>query len=121
MALNYPVIWKGFRSEILFFLKLLLPDWKEDGTDTILVEKEGTFSAFIPMEHTTFYLLMHQPKMGEPLRSCIRGAEIIARVGDDIKLKGSLDYLGAVRHSGGFYDNSLVARYDSLTASSILK
>lgn len=61
---------------------------------------------------------MHQPKMGEPLRSCIRGAEIIARVGDDIKLKGSLDYLGAVRHSGGFYDNSLVARYDSLTASS---
>ena len=70
------------------------------------------------MEHTTFYLLMHQPKMGEPLRSCIRGAEIIARVGDDIKLKGSLDYLGAVRHSGGFYDNSLVARYDSLTASS---
>lgn len=40
--------------------------------------------------------------MGEPLRSCIRGAEIIARVGDDIKLKGSLDYLGAVRHSGGF-------------------
>ena len=32
--------------------------------------------------------------------------------------EGSLDYLGAVRHSGGFYDNSLVARYDSLTASS---
>ena len=29
-----------------------------------------------------------------------------------------MDYLGAVRHSGGFYDNSLVARYDSLTASS---
>ena len=26
--------------------------------------------------------------------------------------------MGAVRHSGGFYDNSLVARYDSLTASS---
>ena len=51
-------------------------------------------------------------------RSCIRGAEIIARVGDDIILKGSLDYLGAVRHSGGCYDNSLVARYDSLTASS---
>lgn len=118
MALNYPVIWKGFRLEILFFLNFLLPDWKEDGTDTILVEKEGTFSAFIPMEHTTFYLLTHQPKVGEPLRSCIRGAEIIARVGDDIKLKGSLDYLGAVRHSGGFYDNSLVARYDSLTASS---
>lgn len=62
--------------------------------------------------------MTHQPKVGEPLRSCIRGAEIIARVGDDIKLKGSLDYLGAVRHSGGFYDNSLVARYDSLTASS---
>ena len=105
-------------GDTLFLKTFLLPDWKEDGTDTILVEKEGTFSAFIPMEHTTFYLLMHQPKMGEPLRSCIRGAEIIARVGDDIKLKGSLDYLGAVRHSGGFYDNSLVARYDSLTASS---
>lgn len=105
-------------GDTLFLKTFLLPDWKEDGTDTILVEKEGIFSAFIPMEHTTFYLLTHQPKVGEPLRSCIRGAEIIARVGDDIKLKGSLDYLGAVRHSGGFYDNSLVARYDSLTASS---
>ena len=105
-------------GDTLFLKTFLLPDWKEDGTDTILVEKEGIFSAFIPMEHTTFYLLTHQPKVGEPLRSCIRGAEIIARVGDDIKLEGSLDYLGAVRHSGGFYDNSLVARYDSLTASS---
>ena len=111
---------EGLQVGDTLFLKplFLLPDWKEDGTDTILVEKEGIFSAFIPMEHTTFYLLTHQPKVGEPLRSCIRGAEIIARVGDDIKLEGSLDYLGAVRHSGGFYDNSLVARYDSLTASS---
>ena len=75
-------------GDTLFLKTFLLPDWKEDGTDTILVEKEGIFSAFIPMEHTTFYLLMHQPKMGEPLRSCIRGAEIIARVGDDIKLEG---------------------------------
>lgn len=105
------------KNSILYKIACLY-DWKEDGTDTILVEKEGIFSAFIPMEHTTFYLLTHQPKVGEPLRSCIRGAEIIARVGDDIKLEGSLDYLGAVRHSGGFYDNSLVARYDSLTASS---
>ena len=72
-------------GDTLFLKTFLLPDWKEDGTDTILVEKEGIFSAFIPMEHTTFYLLTHQPKVGEPLRSCIRGAEIIARVGDDYK------------------------------------
>ena len=44
-------------GDTLFLKTFLLPDWKEDGTDTILVEKEGIFSAFIPMEHTTFYLL----------------------------------------------------------------
>ena len=48
-------------GDTLFLKTFLLPDWKEDGTDTILVEKEGIFSAFIPMEHTTFYLLTHQP------------------------------------------------------------
>ena len=88
-------------GDTLFLKTFLLPDWKEDGTDTILVEKEGIFSAFIPMEHTTFYLLTHQPKVGEPLRSCIRGAEIIARVGDDIKLEGSLDYLIAFGNPAG--------------------
>ena len=46
-------------GDTLFLKTFLLPDWKEDGTDTILVEKEGIFSAFIPMEHTTFYLLPH--------------------------------------------------------------
>lgn len=105
-------------GDTLFLKTFLLPDWKEDRSDTILVEKAGTFSAFIHTERTTFYLLMHQPKVGEPIRSCIRGAEIIARGGDDIKLKGSLNYLGAVRRSGGFYDDSLVARYDSLTSVS---
>lgn len=105
-------------GDTLFLKTFLLPDWKEDSTDTILVEKEGAFSTFIPMEHTTFYLLMHQPKVGEPIRSCIRGAEIIARAGDDIQLKGALNYLGAVHHSGGSYDNPLVARYDSLVSAS---
>lgn len=105
-------------GDTLFLKTFLLPDWKEDRVDTILVEKAGTFSAFIPMEHTTFYLLMHQPKVGEPIRSCIRGAEIIARVGDDIQLKGALNYLGAVYHSGGVYEHSLVARYDSLVSAS---
>ena len=38
-------------GDTLFLKTFLLPDWKEDGTDTILVEKEGIFSAFIPMEH----------------------------------------------------------------------
>ena len=47
-------------GDTLFLKTFLLPDWKEDGTDTILVEKEGIFSAFIPMEHTTFYLLLFQ-------------------------------------------------------------
>lgn len=109
---------EGLQVGDTLFLKLFIARLERRRDRYHIGGKEGTFSAFIPMEHTTFYLLMHQPKMGEPLRSCIRGAEIIARVGDDIKLKGSLDYLGAVRHSGGFYDNSLVARYDSLTASS---
>lgn len=105
-------------GDTLFLRTYLLPDWKEDGVDTIWVEKAGTFSVTVPIGHTTFYLLTHQPKTGEAVRSCIRGAEIVARAGDDIKLKGAVDYLGALRHSGGFYDDSLVSRFDSLTSLS---
>ena len=89
-------------GDTLFLKTFLLPDWKEDGTDTILVKRRD-FLGFYSYEHTTFYLLTHQPKVGEPLRSCIRGAEIIARVGDDIKLEGSLDYLGAVPSTRWFF------------------
>lgn len=105
-------------GDTLFLTSFLLPDWEEESVDTILVEKAGTFSAFIPMERTTYYLLMHQPKVGEAKRSCIRGSSTVACVGDDICLKGSLSYLGAARHSGGFYDNPLVAEYDSLSSAS---
>ena len=34
-------------GDTLFLKTFLLPDWKEDGTDTILVEQEGIFSAAI--------------------------------------------------------------------------
>ncbi len=105
-------------GDTLFLTTYLLPDWQAGESDTILVQQNGTFSAFIPTKHTEFYLLTHQPKVGKPIDSCIRGAEILARVGDDIKLKGSLNYLGAVRRSGGAYNDPLVAQYDSLTSFS---
>lgn len=109
---------EGLQVGDTLFLKLFITRLERRRDRYHIGGKGGDFLGFYSYGTYYFYLLTHQPKVGEPLRSCIRGAEIIARVGDDIKLEGSLDYLGAVRHSGGFYDNSLVARYDSLTASS---
>lgn len=44
-------------GDTLFLKTFLLPDWKEDGTDTILVEKEGIF-----MGHRTKRILRIERK-----------------------------------------------------------
>lgn len=106
------------KGDSLFITTYSLPSYKEESKDTILVEKTGTFSTFVKTEHTALFHLSHRPKEGKPIESCFLGAEIIARVGDDITLKGSLDYIGATRHYGGLYADSLVAEIDSLTSVS---
>lgn len=105
-------------GDTLLLTAYLLPDRKEDRSDTVLAEKAGSFSFFVPASQTGVYFLTHRPKTGKPIKSCMPGAEIVARPGDAVRLKGSLNYLGAVRRSGGFYDDSLTARYDSVLSVS---
>ena len=105
-------------GDTLLLTEMIMPRWEEGKSDTLIVKEKDTFSAFIPMEHTTYYLLMHKPKVGKPMKSCIRGEEVLACMGDNIHIKGELKYLGALRHSGGLYDDALVAKRDSLVALS---
>lgn len=105
-------------GDTLLLTEIIMPRWEEVKSDTLIVKQADAFSVFIPMEHTTYYLLTHKPKVGKPIQSCIRGEEVIARVGDNIHITGELEYLGALRHSGGLYDDMLVAKRDSLVALS---
>ena len=105
-------------GDTLLLTEIIMPRWEEVKSDTLIVKQADAFSVFIPMEHTTYYLLIHKPKLGKPIQSCIRGEEVVARVGDHIHIKGELGYLGALRHSGGLYDDMLVAKRDSLVALS---
>lgn len=105
------------KGDTLMLTSIQLPGWKNLDTDTFIVKEVGKFSQVVPIEHSSFFLLTHKPKVGMPLESCIRGAELFAQSGDQIKMNGSLKYLGAVRHSGGCYDEPLIARYDSLLSS----
>ena len=105
-------------GDTLLLTEIIMPEWKESNSDTLIIKEANAFSASIPMKHTTYYLLTHKPKIGKPIESCIRGEEVVARVGDNIHIKGELKYLGALRHSGGLYDDVLVAKRDSLAAIS---
>ena len=102
-------------GDTLLLTEMIMPRWQDGKVDTLIVKEAGRFSAHIPMEHTTFYLLDYKPKVGQPLESCIRGEEIFARINDHITLKGSLEYLGALHHSGGSYDDEVVKNLDSVT------
>lgn len=105
-------------GDTLLLTEMIMPRWQDGKVDTLIVKEAGRFSAYIPMEHTTFYLLDYKPQVGQPLESCIRREEIFARINDHIMLKGSLEYLGALRHSGGSYDDEAVKSLDSLTSIS---
>lgn len=94
-----------------------LPVWADVRYDTLITGQKGNFSGIVPLRHTSFMLMRHLPKAGKEIQSCIRGAEIVARPGDEITLKGTIQELGAVRHSGGLYNDSVVNRYDSLNSS----
>ncbi len=47
-------------GDTLFLKTFLLPDWKEDGTDTILVEKEGIFSLGFYSYGTYYFLFIRR-------------------------------------------------------------
>lgn len=105
-------------GDTLLLTEMIMPRWQNGKVDTLIATEAGRFSAYIPMEHTTYYLLDYKPKVGQPLKSCIRGEEIFARINDHITLKGAIEYLGALRHSGGSYEDEVVKSLDSLTAIS---
>lgn len=105
-------------GDTLLLSEIIMPRWQNGKVDTLIATEAGRFSAYIPMEHTTYYLLDYKPKVGQALKSCIRGEEIFARINDHITLKGTIEYLGALRHSGGSYDDVVVKSLDSLTSIS---
>ena len=55
MALNYPVIWKGFRLEILFFLKLFITRLERRRDRYHIGGKGGDFLGFY--SYGTYYFL----------------------------------------------------------------
>lgn len=101
-------------GDTLFLSTFILPTWDESIVDTIYADKPGEFIFKKQLEHTTFFLLAHAPKDAPRIESCIRGASFLAKPGDIIDLQGSVYTIGALNKTGGFYNDSLIARLDSL-------
>ena len=101
-------------GDTIFIENIHLPDWKTLLADTVYVESANEFVYNKNIDHTTFLLLSHSPKDLPKKVSSVRGASVLIKKGDKIELKGSADYIGALSKKGGFYDDSLIARLDSL-------
>lgn len=101
-------------GDTLFLTSYLLPEWQSQQTDTVYVTEPGRFSFFKPQEQTAFYLLSYAPQGKEPLKSCMLGDPILARTGDTTFLKGTVNEIGALSKTGGFYRDTLIARHVQL-------
>ena len=117
--MNNDLIVKGHidglqKGDTLFLASYLLPDWVEEAVDTYYVHKPGEFKMANDLDHTTLFLLSHAPKDTARIESCIRGASIVAKPGDIIEVRGSIYAIGALEKKGGFYNDSLIARLDSM-------
>lgn len=105
---------EGLRQgDTLLITEVILPTWEEKRTDTIWVTEDGKFCTVVPLAHTTYFAVKSCPE----IRSCMLAQDVVARPGDQIRLKGKLSQLGAWRHEGGLYVDSTVARFDSLEAA----
>lgn len=101
-------------GDTLLLASISLPNWQEGKSDTIVVEREGVFSAFIPAAESGLFLLKYKTKEGQEPLNCMGGSDIFVRPGDRIHLSGDLKYLGALPRRGGVYDNETISRYDSM-------
>ena len=102
------------QGDTLFLTTISLPEWKDVEVDTIFANQPGKFAYNRELEHTTFFLLSHAPKDAPRIESCISGAPILAKLGDRITLKGTVQAIGALDKTGGFYNDPIVARLDSM-------
>lgn len=102
------------KGDTLLLVTVSLPDWTDEAVDTFYAHSPGKFSFEKELDHTTFFLLSHLPKDAPPIESCTRGALILAKPGDKIKLDGSIYTFGALAKTGGFYNDSLIARLDCM-------
>lgn len=102
------------QGDTLFLSTISLPDWKEEAVDTFYANQPTTFIYKKELDHTTFFLLEHAPEDAPKIETCIRGASILAKPGDQIILHGTVQAIGALNKTGGFYSDSIVARLDSM-------
>lgn len=101
-------------GDTLILSSIKLPDWQEEYVDTFFATKQNELNYTKELPHTTFFMLTHFPKDAPRIESCIRGATFIAKAGDDINMEGSVYLLGALNKKGGYYNDSIIARLDSL-------
>lgn len=96
-----------------------IPYSKDDlGRDTLIVKKDGEFYFKTKIGHTSNISIRHSPASGSVKDSPISGLSIVVRRGDKIELNGSIDYIGSIRKSGGFYSNDMIAKLDSIECES---
>lgn len=98
-------------GDTLFLTSYLLPEWQPQQADTIYVAEPGRLSFSKLQEQTAFYLLSYAPRGRERLKSCMSGDPILAQAGDTTWLKGTVGEIGALSKTGGFYRDTLMARY----------
>jgi len=105
-------------GDTILFTQFELPEWNEISVDTLQVEQTDYFIMHKPIEHTTLCMVNVKPKDRPTPISAFRGATMLVRSDDKINLDGDVDYIGALRIKGGFYNDSLVARLNELEVPS---
>ncbi|WP_029904560.1 peroxiredoxin [Prevotella sp. 10(H)] len=93
---------------------VLLPDWKIEKSDTIIAQQADVLVYNKELPNTAFLMLSHLPKDRPKAITNIRGATLLASPGDKLTLKGNERYFGALKISGGFYNDPTVSRLNEL-------
>ena len=94
-----------------------LPIGKKVQVDTILANEDNHFSIEIATAHTQIYslsLFSDLPKKGKLPQTPILGISFVAKPKDVVVIEGNTEYFAALTKRGGFYDNDLIFRLDSI-------
>lgn len=99
------------KGDILFLETVQLPHWETLKKEMLLVNKDNHFSFEIPAKNTHLYNLFLSQRIPP-----ITGIPIIARPNDIITIQGDVKTFATSIKKGGFYDNPLIFKKDSLEA-----
>ncbi|CEN39625.1 peroxiredoxin family protein [Capnocytophaga cynodegmi] len=105
------------KGDSLLLKTIELPSWETLRVDTILANKNNHFSFEITTKHTQYYslsLFSDIPKKGELPKTPISGISFIAKPKDIVFIEGNVNYFAAAIKRGGFYDNNLIFKRDSI-------